>query len=440
MNLYLNRRFYIGIAICICAFLLGYSYPIWIDIGWWSIRVLILLAVTDFCLLKYNSKKIGISRSVSEKLSLGDTQNIQYEIINDSKITLQYELTDELPMQLQHRNFIQQSNINARDQKKIKYKIRPTKRGVYTFGKLHIYVSYPSLGLLQRKITANVELDIAVYPSFIQMRNFELQVFSQTANMAGIRRVRQIGENDEFEHIRNYVQGDNIRSINWRATSRRGELMVNQYENSRSQMVYCIIDKGRSMKMPFGGLTLLDYAVNTSLVLTNIILKKHDRAGLITFSDKIGAIIKASAQHNHLQKLTTYLYNQVTGFNESNFELLFYTLRSQLSRRSVLLFFTNFEQPIELRRNLKYLKSLNQKHLLVVILFKNTELESVKSMPTSKMKDIYYKTFTQKTIMEKEKIAAEIRANGIQVILTAPEDLSINAVNKYLEIKAKRMR
>ncbi len=440
MNLYLNRRFYIGIAICIVVFLLGYSYPIWNDIGWWCIRLLILLVAIEFTLLKYNSKNIGISRTVSDKLSLGDTQHVQYEISNDSKIPLHYELTDELPMQLQHRNFIQRSIINAEDRKKIKYRIRPTTRGVYCFGKLHIYVNYPFLGLVQRRISVDIKREVGVYPSFIQMRNFELQVFSQTANMAGIRRIRQIGENDEFEHIRNYVQGDNIRSINWRATSRRGELMVNQYENSRSQMVYCIIDKGRSMKMPFGGLTLLDYAVNTSLVLSNIILKKHDRAGLITFSNKIGAIIKASAQHNHLQKLTNYLYKQVTGFNESNFELLFYTLRSQLSRRSVLLFFTNFEQPIELRRNLKYLKSLNQKHLLVVILFKNTELESVKDMPTTKMKDIYFKTFTQKSIMEKEKIAAEIKANGIQVILTAPEDLSVNTVNKYLEIKAKRMR
>jgi len=440
MNLYLNRRFYIGIAICVFAFLLGYSYPFWYDMGWWCIKLMSLLVFIDYAILKYNAKKIEISRSVSEKLSLGDIQHIRYKIKNDSKIPLEYELTDELPMQLQHRNFVQQSKIEAEDQKKIKYRIRPTVRGVYSFDKLHAYITNPYLGLVQRRISADIAQDVMVYPSFIQMRNFELQVFSQTANMAGIRRVRQIGENDEFEHIRNYVQGDNIRSINWRATSRRGELMVNQYENSKSQMVYCIIDKGRSMKMPFGGLTLLDYAVNTSLVLSNIILKKHDRAGLITFSDKIGAIIKASAQHNHLQKLTSYLYNQVTRFNESNFELLFYTLRSQLSRRSVLLFFTNFEQPIELKRNLKYLKSLNQKHLLVVIMFKNTELESVKDMPTGKMKDIYYKTFTQKAIMEKEKIAAEIKANGIQVILTAPEDLSVNTVNKYLEIKAKRMR
>jgi len=440
MNLYLNKRFYIGIAICIVVYLLGYSYPFWYDMGWWCVRLFVLITIIDFSILYYISKDIKVERFVSERLSLGDRQHLQYEIINNSKLPIEYELTDELPMQLQHRNYVQKSNIEPESEKRIKYRIRPTVRGVYKFGKLHAYITNPYVGFVQRRITNTEEQDVAVYPSFIQMRKFELQVFSQTANMAGIRRVRQIGENDEFEHIRNYVQGDNIRSINWRATSRRGELMVNQYENSKSQMVYSIIDKGRSMKMPFNGMTLLDYAVNTSLVLSNIILKKHDRAGLITFSDKIGAIIKASAQHNHLQKLTNYLYKQKTGFNESNFELLFYTLRSQLSRRSVILFFTNFEQPYDLRRNLKYLKSLNQKHLLVVIMFKNTELESVKEMKTSKMKDIYYKTFTQKAIMEKEKIAAEIRANGIQVILTAPEDLSVNTVNKYLEIKAKRMR
>lgn len=294
--------------------------------------------------------------------------------------------------------------------------------------------------MVQKRVTEDCEEEVSVYPSFIQMRKYELQVFSQTASLAGIRRVRQIGENDEFEHIRNYVQGDNIRSINWRATSRKGELMINQYENSKSQMVYTIVDKGRSMKMPFDGMTLLDYAINSSLVLSNIVLKKYDNIGLITFSDKIGAIIKASSQQKHLQKIAGHLYNQNTGFKESNFELLFHTLRSQISRRSILLFFTNFEQPTDLQRNLKYLKALNKKHLLVVILFKNTELESAKDMKTVKLKDIYYKTFVQRATIEKEKISDTLIANGIQTILTAPEDLSVNVVNKYLEIKAKRLK
>lgn len=394
----------------------------------------------DYYLLLFLSKKVSLERLVHDKLSLGDDQHIKYTVTNDNSLPLQYDLTDELPMQLQHRGYVYQSRIEKEDTNRIKYKIRPTVRGSYTFGDLHAFISFPYLGILQRKVTHPCPIEVGVYPSFIQMRHFELQVFSQTANIAGIRRVRQVGENDEFEHIRNYIQGDNIRSINWRATSRRGELMVNQYENSKSQMVYTIIDKGRSMKMPFNGLTLLDYAINSSLVLSNIILKKYDRAGLITFSDKIGAIIKASSHQNQLQKITSYLYNQVTGFKESNFELLFYTLRKTISRRSVMIFFTNFEHKSDLRRNLRYLKILNNKHLLVVVMFKNTELEAVREQPTRKIKDIYYKTFAEKSIIEKEKIANELKANGIQVILTAPEDLSVNVVNKYLEIKAKRMK
>lgn len=440
MNVFLHNRFFYGVALLAIVFLLSYSYQPIYAIGWYIAYLFLLLLVVDYILLFLFSKKINMERSIHDKLSLGDEQHIKYAVTNDNAFPLDYELTDELPMQLQHRGYIHRTAIQKEETNNIKYRIRPTVRGLYSFGDLHAFISFPYLGFLQRRVTHHCPTEVGVYPSFIQMRNFELQVFSQTANIAGIRRVRQVGENDEFEHIRNYTQGDNIRSINWRATSRRGELMVNQYENSKSQMVYTIIDKGRSMKMPFNELTLLDYAINSSLVLSNIILKKYDRAGLITFSDKIGAIIKASSHQNQLQKITSYLYNQVTGFKESNFELLFYTLRKTISRRSVMIFFTNFEHKSDLKRNLRYLKILNKKHLLVVVMFKNTELEALRDQPTRKIKDIYYKTFAEKSIIEKEKIANELKANGIQVILTAPEDLSVNVVNKYLEIKAKRMK
>lgn len=419
---------------------MAFSYPVLLNIGWAALVLLGVLVILDFVLLWQCSKTIRSSRRVNSKLSLGDKQVITYRLSNNGKFNLNFELTDELPYQLQHREYVSRNSIAKDATIEFTYDIQPTTRGAYEFGKLHVYISTPFLGLLQRKVTNDIQETVAVYPSFIQMKKYEMQVFSQTASLSGIRRVREIGENDEFEHIRNYAQGDNIKSINWRATSRRNELMVNQYENSKSQMVYTIIDKGRSMKMPFDDLTLLDYAINTALVVSNIVLRKYDKAGLITFSDKVGAFVKADSQQNQLQKITKYLYDQKTGFKESNFELMFYTLRSQITRRSVLLFFTNFELPYEMRRNLKFLKILNQKHLLVIIMFVNTELESAQFAPTRKMKDIYYKTFIRRSIMDKEKIANELRANGIQVILTKPEDLSINTVNKYLEIKAKRMR
>lgn len=440
MNLFINNRFYICLGVCIAIFLIAFSYPSFMYIGWLALIALGFLSTFEYCLLWFCSKSIVSSRKVNPKLSLGDKQKITYSISNQSKVDLSFELTDELPFQFQHRGYIERDKIKKNKKIEFPFKIQPTLRGEYNFGNLLTYISTPFLGLVQRRITTKIPEAVAVYPSFIQMKKYEMQVFSKTASLAGIRRVREIGENDEFEHIRNYSQGDNIKSINWRATSRRNELMVNQYENSKSQMVYTIIDKGRSMKMPFEGLTLLDYAINTSLVVSNIVLKKYDKAGLITFSDKVGALVKADSQQQQLQKITKYLYNQKTGFKDANYELLFYTIRSQISRRSVLLFFTNFEVPYEMRRNLKFLKSLNLKHLLVVIMFINTELESAQYKETKIMKDIYYKTFAQRAIMDQEKIANELRANGIQVILTKPQDLSINTVNKYLEIKAKRMR
>jgi len=440
MNLYLKNRFYLFFGICIAIFLFAFSYPMLLIYSWVALLLLFVLAIIEFFTLWYFASSVTVSRKVNPKLSLGDKQTVTYILSNKGSLDLNFELTDELPYQFQHRGYIYQGSIKKDGALKIPYSIQPNLRGEYEFGKLHVYLSTIFLGLIQRKVTNDAKESVAVFPSFIQMKKFEMQIFSQTASLAGIRRIRQIGENDEFEHIRNYSQGDNIKSINWRATSRRNELMVNQFENSKSQMVYAIVDKGRSMKMPFENLALLDYAINTALVISNIVLRKYDKAGLITFSDKVGAFVKADSQQHQLQKITKYLYDQKTGFNESNFELLFYTIRSQISRRSVLLFFTNFEQPYDMRRNLKFLKSLNQKHLLVIIMFINTELESAQFNPARKMKDIYYKTFAQRAIMDKEKIANELRANGIQVILTNPEDLSINTVNKYLEIKAKRMR
>ena len=272
------------------------------------------------------------------------------------------------------------------------------------------------------------------------MRKYALQVFTQTATASGIRKIRQIGENDEFEQIKYYQQGDNVRSINWKATSRKNQLMVNQFQNTRSQMIYSVIDKGRSMKMPFDGLSLLDYAINSTLVISNIILKKYDKAGLITFSDKMGQLARAESTPKQLSFLAELLYNQSTDFKEANFELLFYTLQRQVRRRSVLLFFTNFEHMHDLDRNLPFLQALNRRHLMVVIFFTNTGLIHAGNQPVQSISDLYLSTFATKTLVEKEQIRNRLQLHGIQTILTKPEDLSVAVINKYLEIKAKRMK
>ena len=393
----------------------------------------------EWYLLRNICSITNCSRKVIEKLSLGDEQVVHYSVNNNSKFNIRTVLVDELPEQLQHRSYIVDQLIGKESSIAEEFIIRPTERGAYEFGKLWLYVSLKWPGFIQQRLVIDTPYHSEVHPSIIQMRKYELQVFSKTAILAGIRQIRKIGENDEFEHIKPYQLGDNIKSINWKATSRKNQLMVNQYQNTRSQTVYCIIDKGRSMKMPFFGMTLLDHAINSALVISNIILKKYDKAGLITFSDKLGSIVRAKAMTGQLEGISKQLYNQKTAFKESNFELLYYTCRQQITRRSILLFFTNFEQMVDLERNLPYLSRMGKKHLMVVILFINSEIVTATEISCLTKSDIYTKTFAEKALAEKTKIARTLNIHGIQTILTKPEDLSINVINRYLEIKNKRM-
>ncbi len=435
---YLLPRFYQTLAVVILLFVLSHTVPVIFYLANLVLLALIFACFWEFFHLRSAAALIIGERGISEKLSLGDEQQITYRVYNQSKADLAFELVDELPLQFQHREGIADGEMAVDSMIEVDYDIRPLERGVFKFGELLLYIRAKSLKLLQRRVTLCEAEDVAVYPSIIQMRKYELQVFSQTATLSGVRNIRSIGENDEFESLKPYNQGDNIRSINWKATARKNELIVNQYQNTRSQTVYCIVDKGRSMKMPFEGLTLLDYAINSTLVLSNIILRKYDKAGLITFSDKIGSVLQAESKQGQLDKIAEKLYGQRTDFLDANYELLFYHMRRLIRRRSILLFFTNFEQPVDLERNLPYLISLSKRHLLIVVLFVNTELEQSSEMECKMKSDIYLKVFSQLALVEKREIAQRLVRSGIQTILTTPKMLSINIINKYLEVKSKR--
>ena len=147
--------------------------------------------------------------------------------------------------------------------------------------------------------------------------------------------------------------------------------MVNQYQEQRSQPIISIIDKGRSMKMPFENMTLLDYAINASLVISNIAIKKRDNAGVISFSNKMSGYLPPGRRSNQMFKIQEFLYSQKTNFKDSNIDLLQHFMHVNVKKRSLLLFFTNFESVSSMRRQLPYLRILAKRHLVVVIFFRN---------------------------------------------------------------------
>jgi uncharacterized protein (DUF58 family) len=181
----------------------------------------------------------------------------------------------------------------------------------------------------------------------------------------------------------------------------------------------------------------MDYAINASLVISNIVLRKYDRAGLITFSDKLGATIKAERKASQLNTILHALYREKERKGEADYDLLYHASRKLIAGRSLLLLFTNFESTYALERVLPVLRRMNQRHLLVVIFFENTELHDFARQPARDLESIYHQTIAEKFLAEKVQLVHKLRQYGIQSILTAPEDLSVRTVNKYLELKAR---
>ncbi|MGB3142705.1 MAG: DUF58 domain-containing protein [Maribacter sp.] len=396
----------------------------------------ITFLLLDVILLFFSKGSITAERVVSDKLSNGDENPIQLQFQNQYLFSVKVKIIDELPFQFQKRDFEYQSQLKTGEKKFFKYTVRPTERGVYSFGNLNIFASSP-VGFLTKKFIYTQHKKVPVYPSFLQLRKYDLLAFSNRLLEHGLKKIRRIGHTMEFEQIKDYIQGDDIRNINWKATAKKGQLMVNQFQDEKSQPIYSVIDKGRVMKMPFEGLSLLDYAINATLVISNIALKKNDKAGMFSFSNYVENRVVAERRSSQMSLILETLYNLETNFVESDYSRLYVEVKRNLRQRSLLLLYTNFETLDALHRQLPYLQAIAKQHLLVVIFFKNTELISFADKNAITTQEIFEQTIAEKFIFEKQLIVNELRKYGIQTILTKPEELTINTINKYLEIKAK---
>jgi len=436
-NLFLGSRLFIGMGCAVMLFLLSFFFPWLGDIPVVFFCAVCLLFLIDIWLLYRQSKSIFARRIAPERLSNGDENEISIYIESYYPFAVGVEIIDEIPHQFQKRDVLFKTDLTSRQHKMLNYLLRPTKRGEYGFGFLRVYIKSP-LKLVSRRFNFEQTEMLAVYPSFLQMRKYELMAISNRLNEIGIKKIRRLGNSMEFEQIKNYVAGDDYRTVNWKATARQGNLMVNTFTEEKSQHVYCVIDKSRAMKMPFEGLSLLDYAINASLVLSSVALLKEDKAGLITMSDKKGAVIPAEKRPTQLNKIMEVLYREKTRYLETNIELLYSTIRSTLKQRSLVVFFTNFESAPALQRQLPFLKKIARFHLLVMVFFENTELKTLSEEPATNVEGIYIKTIAEKFVYEKKLIVRELARHGIQSILTAPQNVTVNTINRYLEIKANQ--
>ena len=436
-DFFVTLGFYLALGSCAVMYVSSFFYPPLFVFANILFAITCLLIIADYLFLFALFKPPIATRTISERLSNGEPNNVQISITNKMPFVISLNIIDELPYQMQERNFEIRKTLFSKETINFTYTISPTKRGNYHFGNVLLYFK-SQLGFVKRRQTIDAEENVQVYPAFSQLGQYSLMAQTTTTEQ-GSKRMRKIGQSMEFEQIKNYVSGDDIRTINWKATARNGNLMVNNYTDEKSQQVYCIIDKGRLMKMPFAGLSLLDYAINATLALSNICLQKQDRIGLMSFSDKMGNIIAADRKPVQRENIMQVLYKEQTNFMESDYEMLYMQVRNKLKQRSLLILFTNFESLNGLKRQLNYLRSIAKHHLLLVVFFENTELTKLSTATAKNVEDVYVKTIADKLAYEKRMVVKELLHYGILSVLTSPENLTVNAINKYLELKAKQV-
>ncbi len=435
-NLFFTRRFFIVMLGVVTLFVVSFAVEAIYGMVWLLFLSVLGLTLIELLFLFFSKQKIQVTRVLPEKLSNGDENDIYLNFRNPFSLKIYAQIIDELPAQFQSRDFTHQTEFNPKGNSTLHYRVRPQVRGVYEFGHVRIFAS-TLLGLVQRRYSSAEPQTVKCYPAFLALRNMDIRAIANEQVIMGSRKIRRIGSTMEFEQIKEYVIGDDIRTINWKSTAKRGQLMVNQFQDEKSQDIYVALDTGRTMEMPFNGLSLLDYSINASLMVLSLALAKYDRAGMFSFGKRMDNVVMADKRPNQMQQVMEALYAIETKFEESNFAALYAQVKRRIAHRSLIVLFTNFESMDGMKRNLPYLTGINKHHLLLVVFFKNKEIAAMAETEVQNAEELSERIIAGKLEYDKRLMVRELAQYGILSLLTAPEDLNVNVMNKYLEIKGK---
>ena len=411
--MFLSRKFYIFFALAVIVTGCGYVFPPLYIVGVAMVIVLVLAASTD-ALVMVSRGSVHAVRRADPRFSNGDRNKVEIQLSSTYPFGVQVEVVDEIPAIFQLRDLSRHVKLKAGGTGKVRYMLVPKERGEFEFGVIQLFAKSP-LGLVSRRIRSGERQTIKVYPSFLRLSHYEIATMRSNTE-AGNKKIRKAGNDTEFAQIRDYMPDDDYRKINWKASARRNQLMVNVYEEEKAQHVYSIIDTGRVMQQSFEGMSLLDHSVNAALVLSHIALKKDDNVGVATFSNKPGAFLPAN--HNA---------NQISLILEN------------LTKRSLIILYTNFFSINALNRQLAYLQQINKRHRLLVVFFEDNEQNAYIHTQADSREEYFRHVIAEKYASDRRTIITLLQQHGIMSVLTEPKRLTTDVINKYIDIKSRNL-
>ena len=422
------------VVIIIILAIIGEALPPFVLFALIGAAGLVVAIIADALSLYGNGKFVELERVCNNRFSIGDNEKVTVKLRSLYNRNLHIEIIDEVPIEFQNRDFSLLTELKQKEEKSLNYELRATSRGEFEFCILHAYAS-TDLGLIQRHFCNKQSTIIEVYPSVSFLKEAQFLSIENKNRLAGEKKIQRLGQNKEFEHIREYGLGDDYRTINWKATAKRNKLMVNQYTESQSQNVYLVIDKGRGMQHCFNGMSQLDYAINATLQLSHVAIHNNDNVGIITIDKSIDSYLIASKDHVQQKRILNLLYNEKTTNSQGRFSDLYSFAETKIKRRCLMVIFTTFNGMDYLNMQLEYMKKIAERHRLLVVFFDDLDLKEMARQEAWTSTEYIQKSLAKHAIYEKKMIAKELRRHGISALLTSPQHLSADTINKYLEIK-----
>jgi len=424
----------LGILVIGISYLAGFHLTTFIMYNMACFAALIL----DYC-TSPSSEEFEIERIGEDKLSIYEREKIKLKVYNKSNRKIYMELKDEIPdFHFESDEKIVKGYIDPHEKHDFEYRVIPKKRGVFKFSDIHIrYES--NLKLCMKQFKVSMAREYKVYPNLKDLKKYRLAVYNSRFNQIGEKSMKTPGNGTQFESLRDYVQGDEYRKINWKATARENRPIVNQYEPEKNQHVYVLIDTGRPMSYSVRGYKKLDLAINTGLLLSDIVNQNGDRSGLMLFNTEVNNLIVPGKGNNHRNRLMEALYHAQHTNDTSNYEEAFYYLKRKERRRSLMVLFTDFDTIEEAEEMIKVLSVLSKNNIVMLVMMKDEKLEEVASISAEKENEIFTKGVALEALRERKKIIHKLNAQGIMCIECTPEKLAINVINRYLHIKNRML-
>lgn len=395
--------------------------------------VLVALALIDLALVWRAG--VEVTRTAPETVSLARQVTVTVEVKNKLRRRLNVLVNDAVFEHAETEGLPLEIEVGAGLVRRGAYRLKAMQRGAQIIGAHWVRYKSPA-GFWIRQVRIEAETKIRVFPDVQAVRHYELLARTNRDVMSS-RVTKMRGGDTEFERLRDFLPDDEFRRIDWRATARRNKFTVREFQIERNQNVVFMLDCGRLMTAVWDDLTALDYALNATLMLAHVAIRRGDQVGLIAFDDKVTRIIKPRAGASASNQIIQATYNLFPKMVESDFESAFKTLKLHVRKRTLVVFITHAIDEQTSRRIQVLSRDLLPTHLPLCVLLKDRELEERAAMKAISDDDVCIQAAAAEMLLWRDKLSRELTRAGVLVLDVLHQQLTGALVSRYLEAKAR---